>query len=778
MTGTARILSRKAGALSLFLVAYFIASLFQSELWGDILSPVNAFACGGILYFAYLKSDRAVRVGVTLLLCSFACFAWGIADVIWAVMDFLALHPENSLAVSIIYFLTNVFLLSSLLVFAAEQFRKWDLVQFVIDLTIIGCMTIGLFWVLFLHKDPSILNALLKDDVTSILSIFTDILICISLLSLFLSVRSGKIPSFIRIISSGLGLFSLVDLYYYYLDLNGLYIPNGVVDFAYMAALYTIAFGALRKTYKNSSAYDLSPVTNTGRRMRWVYLLFYPFSAIFFSATGLIGVRLSAGDLLFFTVPIVLHWGSCKYVQMSVEKEALLKRQNEILEQRVAEQVSKLTFLANQDTLTTLFNRRYFISCLDEAIRSLRRNSLLAILMIDLDRFKTINDSYGHDVGDKILAELSRRMIEWNRCGATLARLGGDEFAVLFAGEYTRSDIEGFCAQLIDACGKPIAVGKSSLNPTMSIGAALVTEGVSDWKALMKHADIAMYRAKAQGYNRYQVYDPSIDRTFNQSIEIETLLKQADVEKDFKLFYQPQYSVPELKLIGAEALIRWEERGHGFIPPNVFIPIAEEIDYIFKIGKWVMRETVRQSKIWNTKYPTELKVGFNVSSKQFSDKEFIGLLEILLADTELDPGWIDAEITESVMIRDGDHAEAALEMLKKLGVSVSIDDFGSGYSALNYLNKYPFDRIKLDKSLIDDVSLQNAGGNNVVQAAVAMAHASGVRTVAEGVERKEQLEILTKLGCDQVQGYLLGRPVPADVFEQLYILKRCGDAAV
>jgi EAL domain-containing protein (putative c-di-GMP-specific phosphodiesterase class I) len=280
-----------------------------------------------------------------------------------------------------------------------------------------------------------------------------------------------------------------------------------------------------------------------------------------------------------------------------------------------------------------------------------------------------------------------------------------------------------------------------------------------------------MYHAKLQGYNKYQFYNPSIDKDFKKLAKVESLLRQVDVEKDFKLFYQPQFSLPDLKLIGAEALIRWESPELGFIPPNVFIPIAEEIDYILKIGTWVMEETINQIKKWNSHYPLQMKIGFNLSSKQFKDKGFVSLLETLITSANLDPDCVDVEITESMMIDDEAYVNNIFASLKKLGVSISIDDFGSGYSALNYLNKYPFDRIKLDKSLIDDLSKEKTNSINIVQAAINMAHASGIQTIAEGVETKEQLDILIDLGCDQVQGFLLGRPVPPNIFEEKFLIK-------
>lgn len=759
---------RKSAALTIPLILYFISSIFHSDFWGNILSPINVFASGGILYFAYLKSEHSVRVSITLLFYAIACFFWGAADTIWAFMSFTGGNPDDSIVIMLIYVLTNCFIFASMVTFSVQYFKKWVFAQFSTDFAISGIMSIYLFWIVFIHKDISVLTDLLAMDFTSILSILTDILICISVFSWFLSIRSGKIPSFIKIISFGVVLFSLVDIYYYYIDYNDLYYPNSLVDFAYALSLYIIAFGALWKTYKSSPAYDISAVTNTGFRARWVFLLIYPLIFILTSVFGIIDLPINFEDMSTFAFLIFFYWISCKYIQISIEKEALLRHQNEILEQRVAEQVSELKFLANQDTLTTLFNRRYFMTCLDDTIKTLRLNELMAILLIDLDRFKNINDTFGHDVGDKVLIELSRRMADWNHYGATIARLGGDEFAIMFAGKYSQKDIEDFCVQIMDLCSKPIDIGDNPLNMTVSIGIALA-EGVSDGKTLMKHADISMYNAKSQGYNKYQFYNPFIGQDFKKATEIEVLLKQSDVEKDFKLFYQPQYSLPDIRLIGAEALIRWENREYGYIPPNVFIPIAEEIDYISKIGKWVMNEAIQQSKIWNNLYSIPLKIGFNISPKQLSDEGFISLLKVLISAGDINPAWIDAEITESIMMKDTDYLNNVFSLLKNLGVSVSIDDFGSGYSALSYLNKYPFDRIKLDKSLIDNISSYNSSGANVVKAAITMAHSFGIQTIAEGVETQEQLEILKELGCNEVQGYLFGRPVPADVFEERYI---------
>lgn len=762
---------RKTVAMSILLAAYFFSTLLQSEAWSNILSPVNAFVSAAILLFAYLRSERTAKLSVTLLMYAFACIVWGIADTLWAIIGFSGGAPNESPAIWIIYALTNCFLLASLVVFVVQQFKKWDIVQFCIDLLISGFLTVELFWVLFLHKDFTILNELLASDFTSVLSILTDILICISVFSLLLSVRTGKMPDFMLMFSFGMILYALVDMLYYYMNYNGFYFPGSLNDFLYILSLNSIAFGALWKTYKNSLVHDLTAVTNMGGRLRWVYLLLYPGTALLCSVTGIINVQLNITDIIIFAIPIFFYWASCKYIQISLEKEALLKNNNEILERRVAEQVSELKFLADQDTLTTLFNRRYFITCLNNTLENKCPDDLLALLMIDMDRFKMINDTLGHDIGDMVLIDLSHRMIEWNNYGATIARLGGDEFAIMFAGKYTKADIEDFCVQLVELCSRPISVDGNLLNLTMSVGIALASKDVTNGKTLIQNADIAMYRSKSQGYNKYMFYDSLMSADFKKTVEIEILLRQTQAEKDFELFYQPQYSLPDKKLIGAEALIRWKNPEHGYIPPSVFIPIAEQIDYIFKIGKWVMQETIRQSIMWNKMYNIPLKIGFNISPKQLNDGGFVSLVKTLVSDSGVNPDWIDAEITESIMMNDENTIDNVFFVLKELGITVSIDDFGSGYSSLRYLNKYTFDRIKIDKALIGNINTHNISGANVVRAAISMAHASGIQTIAEGVETREQLDVLIESGCDQVQGYFLGRPVPADMFEKIYINK-------
>ncbi len=770
MTNAKTLFAKKAAALSLPLFAYLIATLFESQLWGNILSSINALLASGILLFAYLRSARSNLVSITFLLHFIACFVWGVADIVWGVMEIYGSDPASSPIIWVIYALTNLFIVLALFVFAVAQFSKWSFVQICVDALIIGLMSMVFIWIVYMNKDASILHTLLQSDFTSLFSIISDIIISIGIFLWFLSIRSGKIPDYIVIIAFGTVLFAFADMLYYYIDFRGLYIPNSLIDFAYALSLYIMAFGALWKTCKSRAALDLKTLTNVGLKSKWGSLLIFPILTFLLDMT--IGVDFNIADIATYAILVFLYFAFSKYVQLSIENEKLLKIEllnNEILELRVAEQVKELKYLANQDTLTSLYNRRYFMSDLDESIKTIRSKETLALLLLDLDRFKTINDSFGHDAGDQVLCELANRMTEWNHYGATAARLGGDEFGFIFVGRYSHQDIIGFCSQMIDFCSKPIQIDGHVLSVTISIGVAPLSPDACDGKTLLKNADIAMYQAKAQGYNKYQFFDTAFNQNMLSSNKIEVLLQQADIEKDFELFYQPQFSLPDKKLVGAEALIRWEHAEYGYIPPNVFIPVAEKIEYITKIGKWVLKEAIRQAIAWNHSQPFHIKVGVNISPRQLNEDAFAGILKTLILDTGVDTAWLDAEITEGTMIGQTENVQAVFDLLKELGISISIDDFGSGYSAINCLNKYPFGRIKIDKSLIDNISLYNISGVHIVKSIINMAKSIGIKTIAEGVETEDQLDILTELNCDQVQGYLLGRPVPAGEFEQKFM---------
>ncbi len=759
--------------LAVLSTSYFLAIIYNLSYLGYFLSPLNAYAAAGILLFTYIKSDHRNKASITFLFYSFACFSWAVADTSWGLFFAFGKDPVDNTIIATVYLLTNLFISLAILVFAIQQFSKWNTVLLLVDSFIISTVIIMFIWIDYLHKDKEILTTLFLSDYTSIFCIPADILILISVISWLISVRLDKMPKFMLFISFGVILFAVSDMLYYYAYFENSYIPNSMNDFLSIFALNCIAFGGLWRVYKGRPDYDIIFTSNTGTTGKWYYLFIFLLVIVLLKVTNLAETGFDFGDLAFLILFAFLYKVSRQYIQVSIENEMLLMKEKEnniLLEQRVAEQVKELTYLANQDTLTSLINRRYFMKILDESIQSLRTKETLALLLIDLDRFKLINDRFGHDTGDRILVEVARRLIGWKKAEATVSRLGGDEFAVLFVGGYTQSEIEAFSMEIVDFCSKPIRIDDEIFHITLSIGIAMTGAEDESIKTLLKNADIAMYHAKSQGYNKYHFFDSILSSDITRKSEIEFLLKRADLGKEFELFFQPQFSLPDMKLAGAEALIRWKSPEHGYIPPDLFIPVAEEIDYIFPLGRWAIQEAIRQAADWNGRYLFPLKVSFNISPRQINDADFLDFLNNLISDTGINIDNIGAEITESIMLNDESRVDEFFHALEALKISVSLDDFGSGYSSLGYLSKYKFDKIKIDKTLIDNVSSRNIRGQNVVKAAIGMAKANGMKTVAEGVETQEQLEILVELGCSQVQGYLLGRPVPCKIFEEKFLL--------
>ena len=766
------IFRRKIVALSIPVLAYLFATIFQSQILGNMLSPISMFTAAGILLFSYLKTTHKNTLNLTFLLYFMACAAWGTADSIWLALETAGVEPGANPILWVVYTLTNLFLLAAIVLFTFHQFSRWNFVQLCIDAAFLGVISAYLIWIVFMDKDIAIVEALFQMDFTSIFSIFSDIIISISIFIWFLSVRSGKIPPYIKIIALGISIFAVTDLVYYFFEYRGLYVPNSLIDFSYVLSLNIVAYGGLWWVYHRKSTIDISKISNVGTRKTLRYLFVLPGIAAMVILFDISKIKLDLVDIAVFAAIVLIYKAVIRYVQLSIENEALLKKEiidNEILELRVAEQVKELTYLANQDTLTSLYNRRYFVNYLDTCVKAMTPSETMALFLIDMDRFKIINDNYGHDTGDKILVEFANRLKYLGKYGAMQARLGGDEFGIVLIGKYVQKDFDSLCTEIIQQCCQPVLVGNNEIAISISIGIALCTNGECNTTDLMKNADIAMYQAKSHGYNKFQFFDPILSFNHLNANKIEVLLKQANIERDFELFYQPQFSLPEKQLVGAEALLRWNTSEHGYIPPNVFIPVAEKIEHISKIGKWVITESIRQALVWNHMFPNKLKVGINLSPKQIEEDGFVDMFRLLIHESGIAPAWLDTEITEGTIISDENKIQSLFEMLKKLGISSSMDDFGTGYSAIGHLNKYPFDRIKIDKSLIDNVSSFNRKGINIVASIIKMAKSIGVQTIAEGVEKQEQVDILSEIGCDQVQGYFFGRPVPASVFEDMFV---------
>jgi len=436
--------------------------------------------------------------------------------------------------------------------------------------------------------------------------------------------------------------------------------------------------------------------------------------------------------------------------------------QNDITQRRHAEE--RLTYLATHDELTGLPNRTLLQDRMRQAMaRVLREGGIMALLFIDLDRFKNINDSLGHEIGDAVLRTAAGRLLGCIREGDTVARLGGDEFVVMLTGVPRIEDVTTTGQKLLTVLASPFHAEGHHLFVTASAGISLFPRDGDDVQSLLKNADTAMYRAKEKGKNRLQFYAEEMNAWVNKRLFIETQLRHALDREEFVLHYQPQVDLETGRISGAEALVRWNNPQVGLIAPSEFIPIAEETGLIVRLGAWVLENACRQAAAWQQAGHTKLRIAVNLSARQLTRSGLVELIDRVLAATGMDPRLLELELTESMLIEPDEESTSTISRLSRMGVRFSLDDFGTGYSALGYLNRFPLGAIKLDRSFIADVT-KDRKASALARSIISMAHELRMRVVAEGVETEKQLLFLAGRECDEVQGFFLGRPVPAEQF--------------
>ena len=423
---------------------------------------------------------------------------------------------------------------------------------------------------------------------------------------------------------------------------------------------------------------------------------------------------------------------------------------------------AKIAYQSNYDGLTELPNRSLFADRLSQAISIARREkTMVALLYIDLDNFKVINDTLGHSAGDRLLQKTTQRLLATVREEDTVARLGGDEFTIILA-NISKEALASIAAdKILNTLAQPFSLDGREIHITASIGISTYPRDGDDVEELLKNADTALYRAKAQGRGAFRFFTPEIQAEVTERVELEHDLRHALDRDELVLYYQPLFDPKTQRVIGAEALIRWNHPQRGLIPPDLFIPIAEDSGLIVTIGEWVIKTACAQLVSWQHSGYTGLRMAVNLSIRQLSDDGLVPYIEHIVQTYDLEPEQLELEITESLFV---DHAPKNLDVLQQiraLGVTLAIDDFGTGYSSLSYLKRFPIDTLKIDQSFIRDVT-ENADSAAIVDAVVAMAHRLNLNVVGEGVETQEQLTFLNIAGCDIVQGYLLGRPAPAD----------------
>ncbi|TMN23418.1 putative bifunctional diguanylate cyclase/phosphodiesterase [Lentibacillus cibarius] len=429
------------------------------------------------------------------------------------------------------------------------------------------------------------------------------------------------------------------------------------------------------------------------------------------------------------------------------------------------ENEKQIEYMAYYDDLTDLPNRNYFNNVLQEAVvHAASKKEMFSVYFIDLNYFKEINDTLGYDFGDELLKACGERFKSFLNTSTFIARMGGDEFIILHRHVRNRHDAVIFAKRLIAAFAKPIKVGDCEQFTSISIGISIYPDHGSTSSELIKHADSAMYVIKERDGSNYKLFDASISEKFSAMLTMENDLRTALKEGQFELYYQPQKNLYSNKIVGIEALLRWNHPVKGFVPPNEFISHAERTGLIIEIGDWVLKEACRQNKAWQDKGFPPVIVSVNLSAKQFHQRELVEKVEGILQETGLEPDYLELEITESMAMTNEPYILETLERLRRLGVKVSIDDFGTGYSSFKYLSMFPVSKLKIDKMFMNENQKQNQA---IVKSIIHMSHSLNMKVIAEGVETYEQLQFLTAEKCDEMQGFFLSKPLPANAVIQL-----------
>ncbi|MFN9585796.1 MAG: putative bifunctional diguanylate cyclase/phosphodiesterase, partial [Pseudomonadaceae bacterium] len=436
---------------------------------------------------------------------------------------------------------------------------------------------------------------------------------------------------------------------------------------------------------------------------------------------------------------------------------------SDISERKASEQ--RIHRLAYYDALTHLPNRTLFQDRLHSALQHADRHDEWVVLMfLDLDRFKPINDSLGHAAGDRMLKDVAVRLSACVDGDDTVARMGGDEFTLLLQPRATREGALNraihVAEQILSSLARPFVLEGREFFVTASIGIALAPQDGSELSQLMKNADTAMYHAKEHGKNNFQFYQADMNASALERLELESDLRHAQEQSQFVLHYQPQFSGDGNRLTGVEALLRWSHPTRGLVPPDEFIPVLEELGLVVQVGEWVLEEACRQLKAWHEEKIRIPKISVNLSARQFAEGDLSARIAAILDRTGLAPACLELELTESILMRDVASAMQTLGNLKRLGLCIAVDDFGTGYSSLNYLKQFPIDVLKIDRSFVDGLP-DGEQDAQIARAIIAMAHSLNMMVIAEGVESQAQLDFLREHDCDEVQGFLLGRPMPA-----------------
>jgi diguanylate cyclase len=713
------------------------------------------------------------------ILLTLGILAWVIGDAIWNSYE-LVLHsvaPWPSTA-DYIYLVGPVLMALGLTGMLRRRGEPRD-VDGVLDALIIAIGAGALSWAFLMapYAADTSLNGVTQ--AVAVAYPLTDILLLAVIVRLFLA--PGSRTTSHRLLAAAVACTFIGDIVYAVQSLHGTYYTGHIVDISWLAFYWLIAAAALHP----SMARITRTVENEGEKLRRSRLGMLAIAASLGPLTLVIqwlrdaplDIPVIAGESVFlFLIVLVRMERLVASVHNKVEQ---LKTQSELL-QRSLEQREKLEVQlrhqAFHDPLTDLANLNLFNDRLDHAIRRISRTGeAVGVLFLDVDDFKVVNDTLGHDAGDQVLVAIGQRMRSVLRGSDVAARIGGDEFAILLEAMTAPTDAGIAAKRLLVALDDPFLVAGQSIMVHGSIGAASTEDPTANGQDLLREADTAMYAAKNEGKHRSVVFEPSMqDQLFG---EIRLLAQiQAGIEgKEFRAFFQPIVGLPSGELRGAEALIRWQHPERGLLPPALFLAAAEQSGTIFDLDVWMMKEACREAAEWAERLAGRpFQVSVNLSASSLQRAEIVDHVASTLSSSGVDPGVIVLEITESVLVRDIDYTIRMLEALKRLGVGIAIDDFGTGYSSLEHLRRFPVDVLKIDKAFVDGVA-RGSEESSFAAAIITLAEQLHLRTIAEGVETEEQAETLASLGARAAQGYVFSRAVSIEKMDEFVSRAARGD---
>lgn len=780
-------------------VTFLLTDPQQKVIYSDVISPVFDLLASVILFLAAKQSiTQSRRHAIAWGMIALAMFTYAVGDINWGILE-LGLREQPFPSVADAFYLAHyLFLLIGVFLLPDKPATRGEQITNVLDVAIVMAAAILSFWNFLLGPIVSSNAGLpLLEQAIRLAYPVADLVLLWALLRLVYNRSDSRdeVPAFL--LAGSIAATIILDCIYSYQSLLGTYASRGILDLGWRATTLLAGLAGV------SQITALQSLTISGKSPRRLEFLISSVRRIapYFSYFWLIGAyllliqsRLVSLPMNFLLLSLGVGLIICMVllrqsitlfdnkklndqlqqtmgrlqVQAAELEKANQELQNEIAERNVVEQ--KLTYDSLHDAMTGLPNRVLFLDRLGQAIKYYKRRTdyTFAVLFIDVDQFKVINDSLGHLAGDQLLISMGRRMKASLRSSDTVARLGGDEFAILLEITGEKNSALLVAQKVQEAINLPFKLDRHELHITASIGVVMDMEGYDSPEEVLRDADIAMYQAKASGKARFAIFDVKMRSQAFSRLEMEQELRTALERQQFRLYYQPILSLKSNQLVSFEALIRWNHPKRGLLSPGEFLPVAEASGIIISIDNWVLNEACAQLKEWHKKYPCfqNVSVNVNVSSRQFSQPNFVTEILEALQWTHLKPEALKLEITENVLISNYAAANKVFAQLRDLGIQLQIDDFGSGYSSLSYLQHFPISGVKIDKSFIDGIG-KDRKGTELIRAIVSMTRELGMEAIAEGIETSEQLNELKGLLCSLGQGFLLSKPLNKESAEKV-----------